>query len=298
MTSKVLPVAAACVLSIFMLDQQSIANDSGLKPTLGVGVGGEYFTWREADQSGATLLRETGPRGTLYLTWDNIDRGSSGFVYDLLLHGYIGDEKYDGHTQTGIPIKSNTDYLGGAGEISGGYRFKDLLPLNFLPSISVDLAAALGMDIWRRRISSTYTDMGTPVSGSEENYRIPYARLGLGLYQIGNYWSQYVQFGVKRPFLTHQEASLLVPQDCNVAPSVTDNFVLHPKGSESIYLKWQIDRLSEDNKRKVGVAFYYDSYQFNQSNTVFGQVTGCPAYQPNSHQNVFGIQAGYYFDLF
>ena len=44
--------------------------------------------------------------------------------------------------------------------------------------------------------------------------------------------------------------------------------------------------------------FYYDSYQFNMSDTAYGGITGCAAHQPDSHQNVFGAQFGYYFNLF
>ncbi len=293
MTSKAVPVVVACIFGIFIFNQRSVADDSPLKPSLGLALGGEYSTWRESDQSGTTLLRESGPRGTLSLFLDNTDRIPSGIIYNFLLHGYLGDEHYDGQTQTGIPITSNTNYFGGAAEITGGYRFKDLLP-----SISVDLTAALGTDIWRRRISDTHTDAGIYVSGSEENYRILYARLGLGLYHVYDKWTHYVQFGAKRPFSTREEASLLVSQDCNAAPSVSEKFILHPKGSESFYLKWQIDHLSENNKRQYSVMFYYDSFQFDRSDTALGRVTGCPAHQPDSHQNVFGAQVGYYFNLF
>ena len=173
MTSKVVPVVVACIFGIFILDQRSVADDSPLKPSLGLAVGPEFSTWRESDQSGATLLRESGPRVTLSLSLDNADRTSSGVIYNILLHGYIGDEHYDGQTQTGVPVTSDTGYIGEATEITGGYRFKDVLPI-----ISVDLTAALGADIWRRRISDTTTDAGQPVSGSEENYRILLRKIG------------------------------------------------------------------------------------------------------------------------
>jgi hypothetical protein len=293
MIKNVVPVAVACVFGVLVFDQPSFADDSPLKPVFGVGIGGEYSTWREADQSGGTLLRESGPRGTLSVSLDNLARGVSGFVYNLSAGAYVGNENYDGQTQSGIPITSNTGYLGGMAEVTGGYRFT-----NVLPAYSVDLTAALGADKWRRKISDTHTDTGTFVSGSEENYRIFYGRLGLGLRHVTNNWSHYVQFGAKRPFSAREEASLFVSQDCNTAPSVLENFVLHPKGSESFYLKWQINRLSDDKKRKYSMLFYYDSFQFDRSDTSLGQVTGCPAHQPDSHQNVFGAQVGYYFDLF
>lgn len=293
MTKNVVPVAVACVLTVFVLDQRSLADDSPLKPAFAVGIGGEYSTWRETDQSGGTLLRESGPRGTLAVSLDNVNRSVSGLVYNLSAHGYVGNENYDGQTQSGIPITSNTGYIGGVAELAGGYRFMDVFP-----EYSVDLTAALGVDKWRRKISDTQTDTGTFVSGSEENYRIFYGRLGLGLHHVNNNWSHYVQFGAKRPFGTREEATLMVSQDCNTAPSVLENFVLYPKGSESFYLNWKINRLSDNHERKYSILFYYDSFQFNRSDTAFGQVTGCSAHQPDSHQNVFGAQVGYYFDLF
>lgn len=293
MTKHVVPVVFACIVSVFISDQPSFADDSPLKPVFGFGVGGEYSTWRETDQSGGTLLRESGPRGTLSASLDNLDRDSSGVVYDIGARFYDGNENYDGQTQTGIPITSNTGYVGGVAELGGGYRFT-----NVLPTYSVDLAAALGADKWRRKISDTSTSSGTFVSGSEENYRIFYARLGLGIHHVNDGWSHYVRLGAKRPFSTREEASLFVSQDCNTAPSVSENFVLKPKGSESFYFEWRLSRLSDTSQRKYSLSFYYDSYQFNRSDTAFGQVTGCPAHQPDSHQNVFGAQVGYYFNFF
>jgi len=293
MTSKVVPVAVACIFGVCMFKQQAIAADSQLKPAIGVRAGSEYSTWREADQSGGTLLRESGPRGIFSLSLDNLNRGTAGLVYNLTANGYIGDEHYEGQTQTGIPITSNTGYLGGTAEIAGGYRFEDVMP-----AFDIDLMAAMGVDKWRRKISDTHTDTGVFVSGSEENYRIFYARLGLGLHHVISNWSHNVQFGAKRPFSTREEASLFVSQDCNAAPSVLESFVLHPKGSESFYLKWQINRVSNNNQRKYSMIFYYDSYQFNMSDTAYGGITGCAAHQPDSHQNVFGAQFGYYFNLF
>jgi hypothetical protein len=294
MTSRIITAVIIGVLGAFLHVQRTAADESPLKPGIGVGVGADYFTWREVDNSG-TRLRESGPRGVLSLSVDNLDRGISGPIYDVTAQGYGGYVYYDGETQSRIPITSHTRYLGGGGEVGAGYRFKDVFN-----AYSLDLLGAIGVDKWRRAIADTQTGTGAFVRGAEEDYRIVYARMGLGLYRVLNKWTHYIQFGAKRPFSTREEARTLVtPSDCPISGNVTETFVLFPKGGESFYLKWQINKVSNANRREFSLMFYYDSFQFNQSDTASGQTTGvCQAVQPDSHQNVFGTQVGYYFDLF
>lgn len=277
-------IAGAFVVAIPLLwyAPQASAEGRPLAPGIGVHMGVEYYTWEEFDGSGSRLLSESGPRGTLSLSIGNANRRTPGFVYRIDGRGYYGDISYDGKTQPApsVKVQSDTRYIGGQAEFTGGYRFVDVLP-----ATSLDVLASGGLSKWQRKIFDTQTAGGTPVSGSTENYRVFYVKAGVGLFHVLGRWSHYLQLGVKEP--------VDIREDAHFSGS---SVVVNPRRHISFYLSWEIDRLNARQQRTFGVTIYYDSLRLDQSPSV--RVGSDVVYQPESHQNMLGVQVGYYFNPF
>lgn len=277
-------IAGIFVVAILLLwhSPKALAEGRPLAPGIGVHMGVEYYTWEEFDGSGSRLLSESGPRGTLSLSIGNANRRTPGFVYRIDGRGYYGDISYDGNTQPApsVPVKSDTRYIGGQAELTGGYRFVDVLP-----ATSLDLLASGGLSKWQRKIFDTQTAGGTPVSGSAEDYRVFYVKAGVGLFHVLGRWSHYLQLGVKEPVDTREDAHFS-----------GSSVVVKPRRHVSLYLSWEIYRLNARQQRTFGVTIYYDGFWFGQSPPV--TLSSEVVYQPESHQNILGVQVGYYFNPF
>lgn len=291
MTSRVAATAVIMGVALFAHSPGAAAKGGSLAPGIGINLGVEYYAWEEFDQSGTSLLRESGPRGSLSLSIDNVTRPDAGIVYRVYGHGYYGDVNYDGQTQFSVPVTSNTRYIGGGVEADGGYRFA-----NVFDTYSFDVTGAAGVDAWQRRIADAQTATGDFVNGSTEDYRIVYVKLGVALFHVRHRWANYVQLGVKRPVDSREVAHINL--------GVANRLTLSPKNQVSFYLRWQITRLNNKQERTVSAAFYYESFRFDPSASVTareqlnGSIQQVSAYQPESHQDVFGLEIGYYFNPF
>lgn len=282
MNGRLIAVVSAVAFPLLAHAPHAWAESSPLSPSVGVHLGVEYYSWEEFDASGARLVRESGPRGTVSLSLDNTNRRTSGPIYSIDGRGYYGDVNYNGQTQPGppVPVMSNTRYLGGLGELAGGYRFA-----NVFGNFGLDLLGSVGLEAWQRRIGDTRTAGGTFVSGSTEDYRVFYAKGGIGLFAVEGGWSHYVRIEAKEPISTRESAHF-----------ASTSVVVHPRRNVSFYFGWEIDRLNERQERTFGVTIYYDSLRFDQSPSV--QVGGETVYQPASYRDTVGVELGYYFDPF
>lgn len=277
-------MAAALLLSGGLSD--AAADPGGLRPSIGLSAGPEYFSWRELDGAGNTWLHETGPRFSVSASADDLNLRRSGPVYQVFGRAYVGYVGYSGMTQPTPPLfqsihaESHTRYLGGVVEATGGYRFWN--PFNSV-AVAVDVVGGLGLDQWHRVIGNTTAPTGTQpaqsvlITGAVEDYRIPYLKTGLGLFHAGNGWMQYLQGGVKLPFATHEEARLF-------------GVTVAPGSAVSFYVKWQLARLNANGDRSYFMSLFYDGFRFSPSPAVNG------VYQPESHEDVVGLQLGYYFN--
>lgn len=289
MTPRSISVIPAGIFLSLLLIPGLCAAGGPLTPSINVSAGVEYYTWEEFDLAGNSLLRETGPRATFSLSADGTDRTSPGPVYEangcFYTTDLFGNVDYSGHTQPpqSTPISSNTHYIGGGVEGTGGYRFKDVFA-----GFSVDALASLGWDGWEREISDTQTGTGGLVNGSTEDYQVLYTRLGMGLFHRQGRWSHRLQLGAKYP--------VDVSEDAHLKSAGFENIAISPKSRPSIYFRWDVVRLDTDGKRSLNLEFYYDSFRFDRSNGVI--VGGQSVFQPESHQDVFGVRAGYYFNPF
>lgn len=251
-------------------------------PAVSIAGGVEQFRWREFDTDKRELLEESGQRFSVMLAYDNLRRLNSGPVYSLGGKFYLGAVDYDGETQlTSIPVQSTTTYFGAQVDALGGYRFAHRLH-------GLDLLAGGGLDFWLRSIDDTYVQGLGQVSGADEDYYVFNAKLALGYFHEMGGARHYLQAGVKYPFYVYEYAY----------QAGADDVTLHPKGRASLFARYQWE-FGSAARTRWGATLYYDSYRFSQSDvkidTINGMPTGYIVWQPESHQEVYGLQVGLYF---
>jgi hypothetical protein len=251
-------------------------------PAVSVVAGVEQFLWREFDTDKREFLEESGQRFSMALAYDNLRRLNSGPVYSLGGKFYLGAVDYDGETQlTSIPVQSTTTYIGAQVDALGGYRFAGR-------AHGLDLLAGGGLDFWLRSIDDTYVQGLGQVSGADEDYYVFNAKLALGyLHELGGA-RHYLQAGVKYPFYVYEYTY----------QAGADDLILHPRGRASLFARYQWE-FGSAARNRWGATLYYDSYRFSQSNVKFETIndvpTGFIVWQPESHQDVYGLQVGFYF---
>lgn len=245
-----------------------------------ISAGVEQFLWREFNQSGRELVEESGQRYSVAFAYDNLRRLNPGAVYSFGGKLYAGAVDYDGETQiSSIPVQSTSNYFGVQFDALGGFRFAQRLH-------GLDLLAGGGVDIWLRSIDDTYSPVVGPVSGGDEDYFTFNAKLGLGYFHEMGKARHYLQVGVKYPFYVYEYAYV----------SSSDDLILNPKGRLSVFAKYQWE-FGIAARQHWGLALYYDSYRFDQSDPERVVEFGVPAWyvQPQSHQDTYGLQVSYHF---
>jgi hypothetical protein len=251
-------------------------------PQASVQFGPQSFRWREFGDTGERLLQEKGARFSIGAAFDNFRREGPGVLYSVNGKLYLGRVNYDGQTQSaipaldGIPLSTDVDYFGVNIEALAGYRVGRRLGL--------DVFGGVGLDDWLRSINDGRTSTGLQVYGYDEYYTIMYGKAGLGFFQLLNGWRYMLQGGVKMPLYTNEYVNL------------GDGVDLQPKPKPSAFANLQFDFGTERRKR-FGVALYYDSYRFNESDPelVTDGFTTATVWQPRSHMDVYGLRLSYYF---
>lgn len=246
------------------------------KPQANIQLSVQNFTWREYNSAGAQLLEENGPRFFIGAAFDNFRRQGPGLLYSVSGKIYLGNVDYDGQTQSGIPATTDVNYFGVNIEALAGHRFGQ--------RIGVDLFGGLGLDDWARSINDGTTPSGMPVYGYDEYYIIVYGKAGVGFFQLLNGWRYAIQGGVKMPLFTNEYVNL------------GDGVTLEPGLRASAFANVQFD-FGSGRKNRYGVALYYDSYRFSESDPEL-LIDGGSAFlvvQPRSHMDVFGVRVHYYF---
>ncbi|HKJ76001.1 MAG TPA: hypothetical protein VKA64_02250 [Gammaproteobacteria bacterium] len=236
-----------------------------------VSAGVERFLWREYDTSGDKLLEEEGPR--FFIGMDGERTMPSNWTYGFRARAYSGEVDYDGQTQAGSTLETDTDYEG----IELALDFSHPLAAEG-GSSPASLRFGLGVDWWDRTIEDTAT-----ASGYTERYRIPYLDFGL-TYRWNETVGFYAEGGVKHPFSTKESIDDL---------GNYDDVDLEPEGDFSPYLgigyrfpaRWDIE-------------LSYETYRFDRSDdeplkqngVQVGTVT-----QPESKQDTIALNVRYWF---
>jgi hypothetical protein len=130
----------------------------------------ENFTWKEFSGD-ETLLEESGPICGLGFSGNVGGKPAQPFAFHYKAEGYFGYIDYDGRTQEGDPVKTDTRYLGLKTELGLGYKI-------FIgeSGFSFEPLGGFGYRWWMRDITDSSRGVGL---GYEEFWQSYYGRLGL-----------------------------------------------------------------------------------------------------------------------
>ena len=240
-------------------------------------VDAQYFQWQE-HLNGSKVVDESGPRAALGLNAGNLTRLEPGLVGEIEAAVYGGEVDYEGQTQDGVPLDTDTDYLGGYVEGTLGYR----LPMPPRQH-AIDVLASFGLDLWERDIANASDSLGRSVLGLKEDYRVWVGRLGVGLFSRWVGWLSHVHVGVKYPLDAKVDVSEF-------------GVTLKPKRDPSVFARmraWHPGGASPG----LGFMLYYESYRFDDSPTEQGRFRDLPVrvFQPESDMDTVGLRLSYSF---
>jgi hypothetical protein len=230
-----------------------------------VGVGFEQFRWREYDSAGTQLLEEKGPRFVMHGHYEDWQPG--GAVFGGQADLYFGSVDYDGQTQSGTPVQTDTDYSGVRLEGGGGY----LWPVG---NHGIGIIGSVGFDSWIRSLQDSRTSTGTFVYGYDEDWYTFYARLAAAWNYRDSVWQHRLRAGLKYPFYTENR----VP-DFGVT--------LEPKAGTSYFINWETHWTISPTVA-LGVALYHEYTRYKESDPEPSYVG--LVYQPESRQWVSGAR--------
>jgi hypothetical protein len=111
---------------------------------------GESFTWKEFDDRGDQLLKESGP---VFGVGGSAKWDIKSLFIKLKGELFGGTVNYDGQTQSGLPVETDTDYLGGVIEGNLGWKFI------IAESSSIEPFIGPAARYWDRRIRSSMSGM-------------------------------------------------------------------------------------------------------------------------------------------
>ena len=250
--------------------------------------GFEQFVWEEFDADGSKLLDETGTRYALSGFLSNTLRTKKSFIYRAEAKLYFGTVEYDGQTQDGVPVTSDTNYAGFMLEGEVGHRAG-----NASGTFAWDIVGRGGFDAWFRDIDNSTDITGRSVSGATEQYTIFNLRVGTGPYwQAGN-WQARLIAGFKLPWLTSEFIS---KEDSGFDDDVT----LEPKGRVSTFFNFY-NHIRVSKMLLLTFEAFYDSYRFDASDSVvvYDNHRGeyISVWQPKSSQDNYGVQGGVSFSF-
>jgi hypothetical protein len=235
---------------------------------LGIWFGAESFRWREFDDSGARLLEESGPRFRVGADW-SWAFGEPRLLLDVRGSIYLGSVDYDGQACTlagaCTPFQTDTEYTGAEAGATVTRRFGE--------AFGGEVFAGGGVDTWRRDVKGRGS-----VRGAIEDWYVFYAVAGGGIYRSGATSRFDARLGVKYPFYTEEFPD-------------TYDVVLNPEGRPSLFARISADFL-DGGRPRWGLGAYYDRYRWDRSDRE--QDGSVLVWQPESHQDVFGLYATIY----
>ncbi|GEM_PF-2980749 len=276
------------VLVMFSINHAFLAHALEISHQLGVA----YYTWKEYTSLGT--VKESGPIGTL--GW-SLSSSLPPEAKTLMAHAHFeifgGQVDYDTKTQIGIPVNTNTDYLGFKVEGSMGWaivlrstyesmeqlqkRIKTkkikILKTNKKRIVTfVEPFVGLAFRYWDRVIESSVDVQGNPASGSVELYSNIYARIGTNVsHMLNGHTTLYANFSLD-PMLWASERV-----------DIGQILVL----SNGKRLGWEVE--AGTRIKQVNFDVYWQATRLEKSNVV-----GC-CFQPKSDQDIIGIKFGYLF---
>jgi hypothetical protein len=234
----------------------------------------EDFTWKEFGSAGNRLLKEHGPLvgfGAAYAAWlpGNLTLKPRGELF-------FGQVDYDGQTQVGTPVMTDTSY--------GGIKLEADLGAKIGDEFSIEPFGGLALRTWWRDIDDSIDIFGDPVVGYTENWTTFYARLGIrGDRPLSPSSRMFFEVAAKLPLYNQNVAYL---SDIGF----TDDVILEPGRRTSFFaevgFKVQACKMSA----------FYESMRFSESDMDFtfdlftGTLVGFV--QPRSEADIYGLRIG------
>ncbi len=219
------------------------------------------FTWKEFT-NGNELLEESGP---IYALGGMAMLENNSLTFRARGELFAGSITYDGQTQGGTPVETDTDYVGLKLEGDAGWkkRVED--------KASIEPFVGIGVRIWDRDIQGT--DNAT---GVNEKWSSIYARLGLrGDSALSDKLTVFAEGGVKFPVYNTNRVDL---HDVTLEPK------RKASGFAEVGLKW----------KRLKASVFYEGLRFDESDVepIGG---GLGVFQPESKADIFGLNVGHSF---
>lgn len=232
--------------------------------------GFESFTWEEFDDFGQKLLEESGPRIGVGFAMHKVFEG--GFTLKPRVELFWGTVDYDGATQAGEPVLSETDYLGFKAEIDMGGQVGQ--------GVRFEPFGGIGLRFWDRTINDSITVLGTQAIGYTEEWYMAYFRVGFRLQSPPeDAFQGFFELGARIPLYTENTALL---SEKFSAADVT----FEPGNRTSLFAE------AGFRAEVFKLTAFYESLRFKPSDSVMEPVSGLLLYQPESEADIFGVRVG------
>jgi len=248
-----------------------------------VDLGGEllWMDYREFDTDNSLLDKETGPLPGLAARWQ-----LAGARWFLAAEGewHPGIVEYDGQTQTGKPVRTDTRTFLFDGRLLGGHAFGPVKRPRFR------LFGGLGYHYWYRDILNSTAVDGSPVAGLLEEYQWAYVLAGgaLRLWQSGRH-EVHVEGRYRRMLFGTMAVDFKGYQGYD-----DTDVVLATEDGLRLALRW---RWELPSGRAILFEPWYATWNLGRSNlaavTRNGTPVGVPILEPRSETRNAGLRVSY-----
>lgn len=237
----------------------------------------ESFTWREFDDLGQQLLKESGPRAGVGIAYTHEFPSHLTLKPRIELNG--GSVDYDGYTNGAPPaaVSTTTNYF--------GVKFEFDVAARIRPSQGFILEpfAGIGMRTWARNIEDSIAADGSFALGYTENWSTFYGRLGVkGEQSLGQKNSMFLLVGAKLPVSTTNYID-----DRNV--TFFDAITLEPGNKASLFAEAGV------KLHFLKISAFYDTMRFKKSPVVAAFDSALVLrgfYQPRTESDMVGVRVG------
>lgn len=229
----------------------------------------ESFTWKEFSGN-ETLLEESGPRYGLGFSGNVGRKESQPHAFHYKVEGYFGYIDYDGQTQEGTPVTTDTRYFGMKTELGLGSKI-------YIgeSGFSFEHIASLGYRWWLRDITDASSGVGL---GYEEFWQSYYGRLGLrGEKSFSEQFKMFMEAAVIAPFYNQNTVDL---GDFGLGTITVE------PGNETSFCAEAGFRF-----KKLRFSIFYEGLRFSESD----KEGVLQFYQPESEADSYGVTIGLTF---
>jgi hypothetical protein len=247
----------------------AFAEEATDATSIEIGMELKRFDYREFDQQDKQLLREYGVIPGIRI---GTEHESPSYTTRFILQRFDRDVDYDGHTQSGNPLSTQSKEIITNFELS---IHPKLQPVNdFQPG----LALGVGYREWNRGIQPTAT-----TTSLHEIYRWGYWLMGMNMqWRTNRQWTLGINAEALQPFNPHIEVHV---------PGY-DATTLHLNSKQAYRLSLPIG-LQAPNKLSWRITPYWQTWHMGRSDSrplrINSNLSGLAITEPESKTNIWGI---------